>query len=201
MRVRADSSRRLAVLLLTPVALLVRALFGGGVTAAIVGLESGLVLAGGVAAATERERALGASDAPELERGDALDALAVLVAAVLTYWLSVHAGLGPVVASAFVGLVAGLGFPAIPSGSGETLAVVAFCASFVGMSSTERLGGEGRVALAGAVCGLVFLAVAAAFPGAGGKLGTIAFVSCVTTAGAEGLLATEYASPTDSTSR
>ncbi|UPV74672.1 hypothetical protein M0R89_01050 [Halorussus limi] len=300
-----------AVLLLTPIALLAGALFTGGVSPAVLGLEGGVVLAGGVAAATERERALEAPDARELERGDLLDALAVLVAAVVTYWLSVGAGLGPVVASALVGLVAGvaapevgvpaycgsfvgmaspavfpstghlavaglvsgvafvaadgafdgfggklgtlalfgcattaaltgadfaagsafawadatlfvpvavaaavatvalsvrldlggvvgsalvglvagLGFSAIPVGPGETLAAVAFCASFVGMTSSERLDGEARVALAGAVCGLVFVAVAAAFSGAGGKLGTVAFVSCVTTAGAERLLA------------
>ena len=299
-----------AVLLVTPVVLLASAL-SAGVSAAVVGLEGGVILAGGVAAARERERALGAPDAPELDRSDVLDALAVPVAAVLTYWLSVNAGLGPVVASALVGLlagvavpkvgvsaycgsfvgmaspalfpsvgylaaagllsglafvaadrafsgfggklgtlalfgcattaaltgadyaagsalpwtdavllvpvavaaavltvvlsvrlelgavvgsalvglVAGLGFPAMPVGPGETLAAVAFCASFVGMSSTERLDGEARVALAGAVCGLVFVGVAAAVPGAGGKLGSVAFVACVTTAGAERLVA------------
>ncbi|WP_128476107.1 hypothetical protein [Halorussus pelagicus] len=300
-----------AVLLVTPVILLASALSAGGVSATAVGLEGGIVLAGGIAAARERERALVAPDAPELDRSDALDALAVPVAAVLTYWLSVNAGLGPVVASALVGLfagvavpnvgvsaycgsfvgmaspalfpsvgylavagllsglafvaadrafsgfggklgtlalfgcattaaltgadyaagsalpwtdavlfvpvavvaavltvvlslrlelgavvgsalvglVAGLGFPTILAGAGETLAAVAFCASFVGMSSAERLDGEARVALAGAVCGLVFVGVAAAVPGAGGKLGTVAFVACVTTAGAERLLA------------
>ncbi len=298
-----------AVLLLTPVALLASALFSGGVSPAVLGLEGGVVLAGGVAAATERKRALEAPDAYELETGDIADALAVLAAAVVTYVLSVRFGLGPVVASALVGLAAGvgahriavpaycgsfvgmaspalfpsvgylvlaglvsgvafvaaerafdgfggklgtlalfgcattaaltgadfaagsalawtdalvvvpvsvagavvtvvlslrldlgavvgsavvglaagLGLPAMSGASGETLAAAAFCASFVGMTSTDRLHGEERVALAGAVCGLVFVAVAAAFSGAGGKLGTIAFVSCVTTAGAEGL--------------
>ncbi|UPW00614.1 hypothetical protein M0R88_00580 [Halorussus gelatinilyticus] len=299
-----------AVLLVTPVALLASALFSGGVSAAVVGLEGGVVLAGGVAAATERERALEAADTYELELGDLRDAFAVLAAAVLTYVLSVRFGLGPVVASALVGLVAGvatprigvpaycgsfvgmaspdlfpsvgylalagllsgvafvaaerafdgfggklgtlalfgcattavltgadfaagsalawtdalvvvpvsvagavvtavlslrldlgavvgsalvglaagLGLPAVSGVSGGTLAAAAFCASFVGMTSTGRLDGEARVALAGAVCGLVFVAVTAALAGAGGKLGTIAFVSCVTTAGAEGLV-------------
>ncbi|NEU56197.1 hypothetical protein [Halorussus sp. MSC15.2] len=296
-----------AVLLLTPAALLARGLLTTGLSAPVVGLEVGLVLAGGVAVVAEREHALEAPGAYEPERGDLLDALAVLVAAVVTYVLSVRAGLGPVVASALVGLLAGVfateiavpaycgsfvgmasptlfpsvghlalagllsgaafvaaerafaGFggklgtlalfgcattavvtdatyaaggtfrwtsaalvvpvavvgavgavvlsvrlelgavvgsalvgllaglvlPMVPFGPGETLAAAAFCASFVGMSSTDRLGGEGRVALAGAVCGLVFVAVAAAFVGAGGKLGTVAFVSCVTTSGAE----------------
>ncbi|WP_276301736.1 hypothetical protein [Halorussus lipolyticus] len=298
-----------AVLLVTPAALLARALVSTGVSAPVAGLEVGLVLAGGVAVVAEHEQALVAPDGLELDRGDAADALAVVAAAIVTYLLSVHAGLGPVmssalvglvagvladdiavaaycgsfvgmasptlfpsvgylavaglvsgvafvaaerafsgfggklgtlalfgcattavltdatyaggsalgpttallvvpisvagavaavvlsvrlelgavVGSAVVGLVAGLGLPALPSLPGETLAAAAFCASFVGMSSAERLDGEARVGLAGAVCGLVFVAVAAVFAGAGGKLGTIAFVACVTTAGAERL--------------
>ncbi|MFC7079801.1 hypothetical protein [Halorussus caseinilyticus] len=303
------------VLSLTPVALLARALFAGSASTATVGLEGGLVLAGGVAVAAERDRALGTPDAPELGRGEIIDALSVVAAAVLTYVLSVRFGLGPVVASALVGLAAGAfaaeiavpaycgsfvgmaspdlfpsvgylavagllaglafvaaerafdgfggklgtlalfgcaatavltgadyaaasalawtqaglvvpvsvagavatavlsvrlglgavvgsavvglvaGLPALALGSGGTLAAAAFCASFVGMSSTDRLGGAGRVALAGAVCGLVFVTVAAAFSGAGGKLGTTAFVSCVTVAGAERLLGTGRAFP------
>jgi hypothetical protein len=300
-----------AVLLVTPAALLARALFAGDVSALVVGLEGGLVLAGGVAVAAERERALDVPDAREFTRSDVLDALAVVAGAILTYLLSVRAGLGPVVSSALVGLLAGvladeiavpaycgsfvgmaspalfpsvgypaaagllsglafvaaehafdgvggklgtlalfgctttaaltgadyaagsalpwthaglvvpvavagavgtavlsvrlelgavvssalvgllagLGLPAIPFEPSGTLAAAAFCASFVGMSSSERLDGEGRVALAGALCGLVFVAVAAAFVGAGGKLGTIAFVSCVTVAGVEELFA------------
>ncbi|WP_135824413.1 hypothetical protein [Halorussus ruber] len=298
-----------AVLLVTPAALLARALVETGVSVPVAGLEVGLALAGGVAVVAEHERALVAPDALDLGPSDAADALAVVGAAVVTYLLSVRAGLGPVVASALVGLlagvladeiavaaycgsfvgmaspalfpsvsylalagllsgvafvaaerafsgfggklgtlalfgcattavltdatyaggsalswtqaalvvpvsvagavgavvlsvrlelgavigsalvglIAGLGFPAIPIAPGETLAAAAFCASFVGMSSSERLDGEGRVALAGAVCGLVFVAVGAAFAGAGGKLGTTAFVACVTTAGAERL--------------
>lgn len=311
-----------AILLVTPAALLARALFAGDVSAIgdvsarghvsaiLVGLGGSLVLAG-VAVAAERERALGVPEAPEFDRGDAFDALAVVAGAVVTYLLSVHAGLGPVVASALVGLlagvfareiavpaycgsfvgmaspalfssvgypamaglvsglafvaaedafegvggklgtlalfgclttaaltgadyaagsalpwtdagllvpvavagavgtvilsvrfelgavvgsavvglVAGLGFPAIAFESSGTLAAAAFCASFVGMSSSERLDGEVQVALAGAVSGLVFVAVATAFAGAGGKLGTIAFVACVTVVGVEEIFA------------
>ncbi|WP_435175086.1 hypothetical protein [Halorussus sp. AFM4] len=297
-----------AVLSLTPAALLAQSLFAGGASTPAVGVEAGLILAGGAAVAAERNRALGATDEHVFDRTDARDALAVAAAAVLTYGLSVRAGLGPVVASAVVGLaaavfapdvdvpaycgsfvgmaspalfpsvdhlagaglVAGLAFVAadrsfagvggklgtlalfgcataaaltgadyaagtalpwtraalvvpvtvaaavatavlsvrLDLGSvvgsalvglaaglaaatlpfvGGTLAAAAFCASFVGMSSFDRLAGEARIALAGAVCGLVFVAVGTAFAGAGGKLGTVAFVSCVATAGAERL--------------
>lgn len=110
------------------------------------------------------------------------------VAAVATVLLSVRFGLGSVLGSATVGLVAGLALPVVAPGVGGRLATVAFCASFVGMSSRERLSGEGRVALAGALCGLVFVVVAPALVGAGGKLGTTAFVSCVALAGGDRLV-------------
>lgn len=297
------------VLLVTPAALLARAFVAGSGSVPLLGLEGALVFGGGVAAATERGRVLGEEAASSFERTDAVSAIAVTVAATLTYVLSVHAGFGPVVASALVGLsagvltrglgvpaycgsfvgmaspklfpsveylavaglcsglafvaakhafdgfggklgtlalfgcattttatgveyavgtplawttvtlvvpmavvgavttvvlsvrlglggvvasalvgvVAGLALPVLVPESGELLALVAFCGSFVGMSSSERLDGEWPVAFAGAVCGLVFVAVSPVFAGVGGKLGTTAFVSCVTVAGAEEL--------------
>jgi hypothetical protein len=107
------------------------------------------------------------------------------LAAVATVVVSQRFDHGAVVGSALVGLVAGLLLPEFGS---ETLAVVAFCATFVGMSAPDRLRHEGYVALAGALSGLVFIAVATAFAGAGGKLGTIAFVACISTAGVERLV-------------
>ncbi|MFC6954072.1 hypothetical protein [Halorubellus litoreus] len=104
------------------------------------------------------------------------------VAAVLTAGLSQRFGLGAVVASAVVGVVAGVTLPVVVDGGGR-LAAVAFCASFVGMSSRERLGSARSVGAAGVVCGVVFVVVAPAFAGAGGKLGTTAFVSCLAVAG------------------
>lgn len=294
-------------LLATPGALLAAALLEADATAAAGAAAA--VLAAGVIALVEGERLLAVDDDPGLGVADAADGLAVPAAAVLTYVLHVEVGLGPVVASAFVGLLAGLALPevdaaaycgsfvgmastqvfpgaeyvavagavsgvayvastdvfagfggklgtlalfgcasvvaltgagfgsgdplpastawlapplgaagavaavvaslrfgwgavvgsavvglaagvALPAVSavGETLAAVTFCASFVGMSSADRLGSEAHVAVAGAVCGLVFVAAATVFAGAGGKLGTVAFVSCLAVAGAERLL-------------
>ncbi len=107
-----------------------------------------------------------------------------ILAAIVTVVLSVRLDLGAVVGSALVGLGAGVGFPILAPAMGTTLATVAFCASFVGMTTTDRLGHEGHVALAGTLCGVVFVAVAPSFTGAGGKLGTVAFVSCLTVFGA-----------------
>ncbi|SEW10673.1 hypothetical protein [Halobacterium jilantaiense] len=110
------------------------------------------------------------------------------VAAVTTAALSVRCGLGAVVGSALVGLVAGFTLPVVAPDVGGLLATVAFCASFVGMSTRERLGSEARVGVAGGLCGLVFILVAPAFAGAGGKLGTTAFISCLALAGTDRLV-------------
>jgi hypothetical protein len=91
------------------------------------------------------------------------------------------------VGSAAVGLVAGPALPTLAP-AGETLAAAAFCGSFVGMSSADRLESEARVAAARGVCVLVFVAVSGTFAGADGKLGTAAFVSCLAVAGGERLL-------------
>ncbi|WP_459194836.1 hypothetical protein [Halosimplex sp. J119] len=124
-------------------------------------------------------------------------ALAVPVAAVgavTTADASERFGLGPVVSSALVGLLAGAVLPVAFSGVGGVLATVAFCSSFVGMSSNERLGNTVTVGFAGALCGVVFVAVAPAFAGAGGKLGTTAFVTCLGCFGAKRLHAARNAS-------
>lgn len=105
-----------------------------------------------------------------------------IVGAVGTVVLSVRLAFGAVLGSGVVGVVAGIGFPALSPTAGATLAAVAFCASFVGMSSSDRLALH-EVAGAGAVSGLLYLVVQPAFAGAGGKLGTVAFVSCLTLAG------------------
>lgn len=140
------------------------ALFGCATTAAVVGLEY--------------------SDpaAPQWELAHLIVPVAAVGAAV-TVLLSVNLELGAVVGSGLVGIAAGLGFPLAVPEFGATLATVAFCASFVGMSSPERLAGVRHVGFAGGVCGLVFLVVTPAFAGAGGKLGTIAFLSCATVLG------------------
>ncbi|MFB6206505.1 MAG: hypothetical protein ABEJ05_08290 [Haloglomus sp.] len=101
-------------------------------------------------------------------------------AAPATFVVSVRLDRGPVVGSAAVGLVAGLVAPPLLAGGG-TVAAAAFCASFIGMVSPDRLPDGPPVALAGLVSGLVFVGAMPAFVGFGGKLGTIAFTSCLLT--------------------
>ncbi|TVP94707.1 MAG: hypothetical protein EA374_05705 [Acholeplasmatales bacterium] len=105
-----------------------------------------------------------------------------IVSALMTYWVNIRLRQGPVLASAFVGLYLGallILLPALPS----ALPVVAMGATFVGMSSYERLPGAMIVAMAGGLFGLLFIFSAPYFNGAGGKLGTMAFISTLALAG------------------
>ena len=111
-----------------------------------------------------------------------------VIAAVVTYGVSVHLENGPVVASALVGVVAGLLLPVVHGPElGPMLAVVAFCASFAGMSSPARLPNLVLVGVAGLFSALVFLYACPHLDGAGGKLGTIAFGSTIAVWGLIGL--------------
>jgi len=101
--------------------------------------------------------------------------LCATVAAVVTYWLSVDLGRGPVMASSIVGLLGGLVLPALVPEGGPLLAVVVICASFTGMSSRQRIPHHLWMTLAGMATGLVFIYSLPVLGGAGGKLGTIAF--------------------------
>ncbi len=108
--------------------------------------------------------------------------------AVVTFMLSVRFDRGPVVASATVGAISGILLPVIYPTDGSLLAAVVFCASFVGMVSADRLADEFRVAVAGAVAGLIFIYTTPYVGGSGGKLGTIAFGACLTVWGGEALI-------------
>ncbi|TKX44743.1 hypothetical protein EXE50_06870 [Halorubrum sp. ARQ200] len=108
---------------------------------------------------------------------------AAAVAAPVTFLVSVRLGHGPVVASAVVGLVAGVVCPPLFA-AGDAVAAVAFCASFAGMATPERIPGPGAMLLAGGTAGVGFVGAAPYVVGFGGKLGTIAFAACLVTAGA-----------------
>jgi hypothetical protein len=109
--------------------------------------------------------------------------VAAAVAALVTFLVSVRLDHGPVVGSAVVGLAAGIVCPPLFA-AGDALAAVAFCASFAGMATPERIPGPGAMLLAGGTAGVGFVGAAPYFVGFGGKLGTIAFAACLVTAGA-----------------
>ena len=97
-------------------------------------------------------------------------------AAVITYVLSIRLKLGPVLASALIGVMTGLWFPLIFPESGATLGSKVYSSPFGGMSSPKRLSNEFYIAIAGLISGFAFV-FSYTLQGAGGKLGTIAFGS------------------------
>ncbi|NHN48661.1 hypothetical protein G9464_13805 [Halostella sp. JP-L12] len=111
--------------------------------------------------------------------------LVTTLAAVATYLAHARLGYSVVLSSGAVGLAGGLLLPAAPRGG--PLAAAAFCATFAGMSSVRRLPTVVHAATAGLLCGVLFAAVAARFPGSGGKLGTVAFAACLGVYGVDDL--------------
>jgi hypothetical protein len=114
---------------------------------------------------------------------NALVILIALIAAPLTYYFNRHRENGPVLASSVVGLAAGLILPTLFPLNGNTFAVVAICASFTGMTSTERCPNFWHMSAAGLFTGIIFVFSAPLLGGAGGKLGTIAFGSVLSACG------------------
>lgn len=106
-----------------------------------------------------------------------------ILGAVFTYTISHRLKQGPVMASSVVGIAGGLILPAVFPENGGVLAVVVFCASFAGMSSRERLKNELAAAIAGFIAGLIFVFSSPHMGGAGGKLGTIAFMASIASTG------------------
>lgn len=112
-----------------------------------------------------------------------------IVGAYLTYLVNVILNHGPVIASALVGLLAGLFFPALYGPEeGKMIALMVFTASFAGMSNRERIGSWFQIVIAGALAALLFIYTQPYAGGAGGKMGTIAFAAAIAVSGADKLI-------------
>jgi len=101
----------------------------------------------------------------------------------LTYYLNISRQHGPVMASAIIGLLGGLLLPIILPESGEFLAVVVICASFIGMTLQSRCISFWKMATAGLVMGIVIIYATPLLGGAGGKLGSIALIAILAICG------------------
>ncbi len=101
------------------------------------------------------------------------------VGAVATFGLHTRTPANPVLASGIVGVVGGVGLPLVHGDPGALMAAGVFAASFAGMTDRARIPTEWGIALSGAIVGLLVVYTMPYFGGSGGKLGTIAFVSCL----------------------
>lgn len=114
---------------------------------------------------------------------NAIVILIALIAAPLTFYFNRYRGNGPVLASAVVGISAGLILPTLFPTNGNQYAVVAICASFTGMTGKDRCPNFWHMLIAGLFTGTIFVFSTPLLGGAGGKLGTIAFGSALSACG------------------
>jgi len=106
-----------------------------------------------------------------------------MVGAVATFSMHAHRPPSPVFASGVVGALGGVLLPFVHGAPGELMAAGVFAASFAGMSEPKRIPRPHWILPAGAIVGLVVVYTMPYFGGSGGKLGTIAFASCLTVYG------------------
>lgn len=112
-----------------------------------------------------------------------------IVAGVAAYAINVELGKGGVLGSAIVALIGGILFPPLFGELGSSMALVAATASYAGMVSKNNVHSMGEMAVVGALTGLLFLAAAPAYPGVGGRLGTIGAIACLCFVGYKHLFA------------
>ena len=99
--------------------------------------------------------------------------------AISTFATHTRSAATPVLASGLVGAVGGFLLPVFFDVSGELLAAAVYSASFAGMTNPKRIPNEWWIGATGIGVGLVVVYTTPFVGGSGGKLGTIAFGSCL----------------------
>lgn len=101
-----------------------------------------------------------------------------IIAGMSTYIVSNFLKRGAVIASAIITLISGLMFPHFFPSMGAVLATAAACSSYAGMISLENALNLFEMAIISLMTGILFIAAKSAYVGIGGRLGTIAAISC-----------------------
>lgn len=101
-----------------------------------------------------------------------------IIAGMATYIVSHILKRGAVIASAIITLVSGLILPYFFPLTGGILATAAACSSYAGMISLENALNLFEMAVISLMTGILFIAARSAYIGIGGRLGTIAAISC-----------------------
>jgi hypothetical protein len=103
-----------------------------------------------------------------------------IAAGMATYIVANILKRGAVIASAIITLVSGLMLPYFFPLTGGVLATAAACSSYAGMISLENALNLLEMAVISLMTGILFIAARSAYIGIGGRLGTIAAISCFT---------------------
>ena len=101
-----------------------------------------------------------------------------IAAGMATYIVSNILKRGAVIASAIITLISGLMLPYFFPLMGDVLATAAACSSYAGMISLENALNLLEMAVISLMTGILFIAARSAYIGIGGRLGTIAAISC-----------------------
>lgn len=101
-----------------------------------------------------------------------------IASGIATYIVSNILKRGAVIASAVITLVSGLMLPYFFPAIGGTLATAAACSSYAGMISLENALNLSEMSVISLMTGILFIAATNAYAGIGGRLGTIAAISC-----------------------
>lgn len=101
-----------------------------------------------------------------------------ITAGLATYIVSNTLKRGGVIASAIITLIAGLMLPYFFPLTGGVLATAAACSSYAGMISVENARNLWEMAIISLISGIIFIAASSSYIGIGGRLGTIAAISC-----------------------
>lgn len=110
---------------------------------------------------------------------------AAVVGGTVTFIIHARSSLTPVFASGLVGAAGGSLLPLVFPVSSELLAAAVFSASFAGMSDPKRIPDERWIGVTAVGVALAYTYTIPFLGGSGGKLGTIAFGSCL---GVHGIL-------------
>jgi hypothetical protein len=114
--------------------------------------------------------------------------LTAVLAGISTYFIANKLNKGGVFASATVTLISGIIFPFFFPEVGTTLMAVAACASYAGMVSIRNAPSIKEMIIISVIAGIIFILSSKAYVGVGGRLGTIAAISCLTLLGAKAII-------------
>lgn len=108
------------------------------------------------------------------DKNDLFNFISVFIGTIATYFINHTLGLNAILASGMIGL---FGYIFI-----KKYEIAIFCGSFIAMASSTLLDSIYVIIIASIIGGFILVISTDLFKGYGGKLGTIAFISCVITA-------------------
>jgi hypothetical protein len=162
------------ILSITVLSLLGLSLYEAWLFHAIGGIISLILLIGALIAIITELKRLSAVNLSKWNAPDQfLQGVSVFSGGLVTFAVSHDLGLGPVIATSVIAILAYMIMP--------KYSVAVYCGSFVGMTSNLLFYNYGEVALASLIAAIVFIISRDVFNGFGGKLGTIALIGTAIT--------------------